>query len=145
MARKNIYLNYIGEGKKVALCPSCHKFFSIKKLSELEMKHAQTTGFCPVCFATRQKKGSAFSRVKTMLLNTTLNEEAIAKLQDKEFTQKKTGVAYAILSATPMELYGKKRYSTKPVMINGKEMYISNDIYEKNVEKIANLLSELAS
>jgi len=43
-----------------------------------------------------------------------------------------------------MELYGKKRYSTKPVMINGKEMYISNDIYEKNVEKIANLLSELA-
>ena len=144
MARKNIYLNYIGEGKKVALCPSCHKFFSIKKLSALDMKHAQTTGFCPVCFSKRQKTGSAFSRVKTMLLNTVLSEAALEKLQDKEFTQKKTGVAYAILSSTPLEIYGKKRYSTKPVVINGKTMYISNDIYEKNVDKIANLLSELA-
>ena len=145
----------------VALCPVCHKFFSVKNCTEVEIEAINEHGACldcapvevevPVEAEKSAKRISAFKRVRNMIVNASLNEEQIAMLMDKGTTQKATGIAYQLLKETDSNMsrdeqirkYNKIRYAVKPIEINGKEYFLTNDIYEKNVSRFALLLGYL--
>jgi hypothetical protein len=140
----------------VCLCPVCHKFFSVKNCTEAEIEAINEHGACLACepvevVAKPEKRISAFKRVRNMIVNASLNEEQITMLMDKPNTQHATGIAYQILKEANENMsrdeqirkYGKTRYAVKPIEINGKEYFLTNDIYEKNVSRFAYLLGYL--
>ena len=145
----------------VCLCPVCHKFFSVKNCTEVEIEAINEHGACIDCAPVEvevsveaekpAKRISAFKRVRNMIVNASLNEEQITMLMDKQNTQHATGIAYQILKEADENMsrdeqirkYGKTRYAVKPIEINGKEYFLTNDIYEKNVSRFALLLGYL--
>ena len=143
----------------VCLCPQCHKFFSVKNCTAAEIEAINEHGVCLTCepaevevvVAKPAKRISAFKRVRNMIVNASLNEEQITMLMDKQNTQHATGIAYQILKEADENMsrdeqirkYGKTRYAVKPIEINGKEYFLTNDIYEKNVSRFALLLGYL--
>ena len=143
----------------VCLCPVCHKFFSVKNCTAEEIEAINKNGVCLDCVpvevevvvAKPAKRISAFKRVRNMIVNASLNEEQITMLMDKQNTQHATGIAYQILKEADENMsrdeqirkYGKTRYAVKPIEINGKEYFLTNDIYEKNVSRFALLLGYL--
>jgi superfamily II helicase len=146
----------------VCLCPVCHKFFSVKNCTAEEIEAINKNGACldcapvevevPVKAEKPAKKISAFKRVRNMIIDADLNDKQIAMLMDKGTTQKATGIAYQLLKEADSNMsrdeqirkYNKIRYAVKPIEINGKAYFMTNDIYEKNVSKFAILLKSIA-
>jgi superfamily II helicase len=148
----------------VCLCPVCHKFFSVKNCTDEQMEAINKNGACldcapaevevevPVEAEKPAKKVSAFKRVRNMIIDAGLNDKQIAMLMDKVTTQKATGIAYQFLKEADSNMsrdeqirkYNKIRYAVKPIEINGKAYFMTNDIYEKNVSKFAILLKSIA-
>ena len=150
----------------VCLCPQCHKFFSVKNYTAEEIEAINKNGACLDCAPAEvevevevsvkaekpAKKVSAFKRVRNMIIDADLNDKQIAMLMDKGTTQKATGIAYQLLKEADSNMsrdeqirkYNKIRYAVKPIEINGKAYFMTNDIYEKNVSKFAILLKSIA-
>jgi len=95
-------------------------------------------------------KISAFSKVKDLISNTRLTDTQLSYLQNRTFTVKNTSIIYPLLKEVNMDtltneditINNKVRYNKKPLFINGKTYLMTNNIYEKNIPRVAALLSE---
>lgn len=149
--------------------PKCRKFYSMKKMDEAQTALAHETGLCPHCQANdvlvakfspvkqqpvvksapAVKPGKAVREAFMNLVDAgVVNGQVLTDFQDKEFILKHTGIKYAFIKEVDANVdlkeqtfvYGKARYSTKPLTIGGKQYLVTNDIYAKNVDRFMNLV-----
>lgn len=95
---------------------------------------------------------SAFNLIRKMLINSIekFTDGAADKLCDYDYT-KAAGLTYALLmEVDPSRDYkeqtwmnGKCRYSRQTVEIAGRQFYITNHLFHRNVERMGQLLSNL--
>lgn len=152
-------------------CSDCGEWIEINTLdSRKTLPNAKRTGLCPTCYAKhvaarkaeaqrkRDEKAaakaarpvSAFARVRTMLENATFSNEQVAFLTSK---QKEFGLAYAMLIPADANVAykdvafrgNKARYARHEVTINSKNYYLTNHIYDKNVDRIRNALVKMGA
>lgn len=125
-------------------CKDCHRTYNLDEFSKHDARNAFETGYCPICYDKRRNLGSAFKRIQHAIVDAHLSPEQLRKLTDKKFTQRRTGIAYPVLRIGNSDtiIYGKTRYAAKPIMddegevltLDGQPLYLTNDIYVKNVE-----------
>ena len=157
---------------KTPMCVECNKFYSSKKMDEVQTAHAHETGLCPACQANEvlmkkhtpvvevvevveqsksviTKAPSASKQFREVFASIVNNIDVLMEtnLQDKDYTLATFGIRYPLLktvivseSAISLKeqllVNGKARYSQKLVNVNGNVYAITNDIYDKNVEKM---------
>lgn len=103
--------------------------------------------------AKKRKGPSAFARFKEIVDKAIPNmtSETIAQLTDSTFCKEKAHIAYPILiEVDPASDYksqatfrGKYRYSKKVLSILGKDYYITNHIFERNVAITQDLFTNM--
>jgi len=141
------------ELKRNGLCPACvAKKKAEHKAAAAERKAAREAAKAAAA-AKRAANPSAASQVRTMLENSNFNDEQLEQLMDLGLTKAKTKIAYQLLKQIPenadweVEVYfgGAPRYQKTPLDINGKQFYMTNNIYKKNVELVHKLLVEIGA
>ena len=141
------------EFKRNGLCPECvAKAKAARKAAAAEHKAAREAAKAAAA-AKRAANPSAAAQVRTMLENASFNDEQLNKVIDFEFTKARTKISYQLLKTIDenadfeMEMYfaGGLRYQKKPLDINGRQFYMTNNIYKKNVELVRELLIEIGS
>lgn len=125
-------------------CKDCHRIYNLDEFSKHDARNSFETGYCPICYDKRRNLGSAFKRVQHAIVDANLTDDQLRQLTDKKLTQRRTGIAYPVLriGSTDTLIYGKTRYASKPIMnadgevmmLDGQPVYLTNDIYVKNVE-----------
>ena len=152
-------------------CPDCGEWIELNTLdSRRTLPNAKRTGLCPTCYTKqvnvrkteaqrkRDEKAaiktarpvSAFERVRSMLENATFSDEQVAFLTSK---QKEFGLAYAMLIPADANVTykdvafrgNKARYARREITINGSSYYMTNHIYDKNVDRIRNALVKMGA
>ena len=113
--------------------------------SELKAKHKALVAKRKKELAERRANRpiSAFKRVVNLLTNAKLTNSQVKLLQDKKFVLNTTHIIYPILR--PVEdgnliISNKARYSNKKVSILGKDYFVTNHVYNHNVEMFAKLM-----
>lgn len=97
---------------------------------------------------------SAFNLIRKMLVNaiSKFKDGAADKLSDYNYT-KAAGLTYALLlEVDPTRDYkeqtwmnGKCRYSRQTVEISGRQFYITNHLFHRNVDRMEQLLNDLTA
>jgi hypothetical protein len=92
---------------------------------------------------------SARQVAKEMILNTNISSSMLHTLQDKRITHKFTGIIYPLIVPIDTDdeklLYaGKRRYRRDIITIIGRDFFLTNDIYIRNLEPLSKLLAKLA-
>lgn len=78
-----------------------------------------------------------------LVADSKITESVLTILTDQEAAAKELGIRYAFLkefqSGVPIKeltyIKGHARYSSKPIDVNGKQYLVTNDLYNKNVQK----------
>ena len=148
-------MQFVGKTPK---CVECNKFYSAKKLTDEQRQMAENTGLCPVCqgnhaivskYIKTEKKVSAASKIRVVLENTITNENQVALLMNKAYTIKLTGIKYPFLKEINVNedvhqqllINGRARYSKKTYSFNGRVFAMTNDMYDRNVERTIDMLN----
>jgi len=141
------------ELKRDGLCPKCIAVRKIERKAAAAEKRAAREAAKAAAAERRAKNPSAAMQVRTMLENANFNDDQLNKVMDLEFTKAKTKIAYQLLKPIDdnadweVEVYfsGAPRYQKTPLNINGHRLFMTNDIYKKNVELVRELLIEIGS
>lgn len=164
------YLTYTDETKTMAVCKANpNHVFNVMELDEETHTAVMKSGLCPDCLAIMKqaaeiKAASGFRTraatdnrpsadkpgfqireiVKNNLSN--LDDETLAKLQDKQFSKEHFKLAYAmLLDITGMSndeikvarMVGKHaRYAPAVYTVGDKQFMLTNDLYAKNLQPI---------
>lgn len=148
-------MQFVGKTPK---CVECNKFYSAKKLTSEQRQLAENTGLCPICqgnhaivskYVKTEKKVSAASKIRVVLEDTITNENQVALLMDKAYTIKLTGIKYPFLKEINQNedvhqqllVNGRARYSKKTYFFNGRVFAMTNDLYDRNVERTIDMLN----
>ena len=141
------------EYKRTGYCPEClAREKEIKKALAAE-KRAEREAAKAAAAEKRAKNPSAAARVRTLIENATFNDEQLEQLMDLGLTKTKTKIAYQLLKEiddnadweTEVYFGGAPRYQKTPLNINGRRLYMTNNIYQKNIELVRKLLVEIGS
>ena len=153
-------MQFVGKTPK---CVECNKFYSAKKLTSEQHQLAENTGLCPICqgnhaivskyIKTEKKtfKVSASSKIRVVLEDTITNENQVALLMDKAYTIKLTGIKYPFLKEINQNedvhqqllVNGRARYSKKTYSFNGRVFAMTNDLYDRNVDRTIDMLNAI--
>ena len=158
-------MQFVGKTPK---CVECNKFYSGKKLTSEQRQLAENTGLCPICqgnhaivskyvktekkvSAKKSVKVSAASKIRVVLEDTITNENQVALLMDKAYTIKLTGIKYPFLKEINQNedvhqqllVNGRARYSKKTYSFNGRVFAMTNDLYDRNVDRTIDMLNAI--
>ena len=138
------------QARRTGLCPACYTA-RVKKRKELaKQRAAEREAASERRMKVREQ--SAFTKVYNMLKAAHLSDENLEKLQDRNFTQKATAISYQLLvpktddrmADRAKTFYASKnRYARDTVEINGRQFYVTNNVYLKNINRVRNMLIEM--
>ena len=140
------------ESMKSGLCPHCLNI--MKQAAEIKAASGFRTRTVTSNKPSAEKPGFQIREILKANLNN-INDELLAQLQDKDFSRSNFKLAYPMLlnitgmSAEEIKIARKDakqhdRYSPQVYTINGQQFLLTNDLYGKNLEPIANFFNKLA-
>ena len=140
------------ESMKSGLCPHCLSI--MKQATAIKAASGFRTRTVTNNKPSAEKPGFQIREILKANLNN-INDELLAQLQDKDFSRSNFKLAYPMLlnitgmSAEEIKVARKDakqhdRYSPQVYTINRQQFLLTNDLYGKNLEPIANFFNKLA-
>ena len=139
--------------KRDGLCPTCVTAKKAERKAAAAERKAAREAAKAAAAEKRAKNPSAAAQVRMMLESANFNDEQLEKVQNFELTKAKTKISFQLLKEigpdadweTEVYFAGGLRYQKKPIEINGKQLYMTNNIFVKNIPLVKNFLIEIGS
>ena len=156
---------------KEATCRYCHTDFNIYSINDQYVTDAKKRGLCEECVKilhkaeeikaiapikatvksglSRNRINPPTQKVRNVLMNNEIPNGLLQGLLDKDFTTQHTGVSFPLLKlakdtdTTDDRRVGKfLRYSPKIIEISGNKYYLTNEIVDRHLDRIAKMFDE---
>ena len=139
--------------KRTGMCPTCYQNHIKARNERIAANKARNKATRQAVLERRKNNPSAASLVRQMLETATFDDEQLKQVMDFNLTRAKTKIAYPLLKEITSEqdwetetyFSGVSRYQKKPLAINDKMLYMTNNIYVKNVPLVKQFLIDIGS